>query len=67
MTTPASDADMGTSQPIIAVYEEMTKTDGQARDHRQDVIERLKTLRAEKRSFRDIAATLNAEGVATFT
>jgi hypothetical protein len=66
-STESSDMDMGTSQPIIAVHEEMTRTDGRARDHRQDVMERVKTLRAEKRSFHDIAATLNAEGVATFT
>jgi hypothetical protein len=66
-STDASDVDMGTFQPIIAVYEEMTRPDGRAQDHRQNVIERVKTLRAEKRSFRDIAATLNAEGVPTFT
>jgi transposase-like protein len=65
--TGASDVDLGTSQPAIPVYEEMLRKDGQARDHRQDVIERVNTLRAEKRSFRDIAATLNAEGVTTFT
>ena len=66
-STGASDVDMGTSQPIIAVHEETTRTDGRARDHRQDVIERVKTLRAEKRSFRDIAAILNAEGITTLT
>jgi transposase-like protein len=66
-STDASNVNMGTSPPVNPVHEEMTRTDGRARDHRQDVIERVKTLRAEKRSFRDIAAALNAEGVATFT
>jgi hypothetical protein len=35
--------------------------------HRQDVTARAKALRAEQRTFRDIAATLNMESVATFT
>jgi hypothetical protein len=46
---------------------DMSGSGAQLRDHRQEVIARVKVLRAEKRSLREIAATLNAEGVATFT
>jgi hypothetical protein len=62
-----SDMDMDATETFVARHETMSDANEQAHAHRQDVIARVKALRAEQRSFRDIAATLNAEGVATFT
>jgi hypothetical protein len=52
---------------VTTIHDERTTTNQGTRNHRQDVIARVKALREEKRSSREIAALLNAAGVATFT
>ncbi len=63
----ASEIEIGPPGRVAVIQEEGIGTDGRVRDHRQDVMARVKALRAEQRSMRDIPAIPNAEGVATFT
>jgi hypothetical protein len=55
------------SHTFVARHQTRSNGHEPSQAHRQAVTERVKALRAEQRSLRDIAATLNAEGVATFT
>jgi hypothetical protein len=62
-----SDMDMDATETFVARHETMADGNEKSRAHRQWVTERVKALRVEQRSFREIAAILNADGVATFT
>jgi transcriptional regulator with XRE-family HTH domain len=63
----AADIGIGTPVAVSTMSHAGTGTDGPVWDHRRGVIARVKALRAEQRSFLDIATILNAEGMATFT
>jgi transcriptional regulator with XRE-family HTH domain len=62
-----SDMDVDATEAFVARLETVSDANEQSHAHRQAVMEQVKALRAEQRSFREIAAILNAEGVATFT
>jgi hypothetical protein len=62
-----SEVGINPPEPVTAVQKEGIGTDGRMQGHRQSVMTRVRVLRAEQRSMRDIAAILNGEGMATFT